>query len=118
MNDHHLDPPDEPEPPEWWMMLEDALGDEDMPQPIRHAVHSAMQEWIRDSQPGPEPDNTPEPDDCVENTCRTCGKPTDCIYCSDECAPNCPHGNRPGDCGHCDHLADLHHDAMRESRFR
>lgn len=49
----------------------------------------------------------------VENTCRTCGKPTNCIYCSDECTPDCIHGNRPHNCDACDHLSDLAYDASR-----
>lgn len=54
----------------------------------------------------------------IENTCRACGKPTDCLYCSEECAPDCVHGNRPGDCDACDHLSDLAHDAAREGGAR
>jgi hypothetical protein len=25
MNDHHLDPPDQPEPPEWYSSIEDSI---------------------------------------------------------------------------------------------
>lgn len=61
-------------------------------------------------------DYEPPPDDgeLPENVCRACGKPTECIYCSDECTPDCVHGNRPGECDACDHLSDIAYDAARE----
>jgi len=62
-----------------------------------------------DWDPGPEPE-------LPDNTCRTCGKPTDCVYCSDACCPPCVHGNKPGNCDACDYLGDLAYDAMRENR--
>jgi len=51
------------------------------------------------------------------NTCRNCGKETDCVYCED-CASKarCPHGKRVGHCDTCDYESDVAYDAMREGR--
>lgn len=109
----YLDPPDDMEPPEWFMMIEDALNEPRIPETVAEAIRKVLDDWCNTS---PYDDYEPPPDELPDNGCRTCGKPTDCIYCSDACAPNCVHGNRPGDCGACDHAADLAYDAARESR--
>jgi len=51
----------------------------------------------------------------IHELCRACGKhsPTT-IYCSDECAADCPHGERRADCNACDVESDLAFDAGRE----
>ena len=44
MNDYYNDPPDYPEPPDWYMTLEDALG-MDPPQAVADAVRAAIDAW-------------------------------------------------------------------------
>lgn len=44
MNDWYNDPPDYPEPPDWYMTLEDALG-MDPPQAVADAVRAAIDAW-------------------------------------------------------------------------
>lgn len=109
MNDYWNDPPEEPEMPECCnevMTLRDN-GD---------CVCETCSKVI----PRP-PDIEPTPDielpDDVDiiNKCRTCGKATECVYCSDACVQPCVHGNKV-DCEHCYHLSDLAFDAARESR--
>jgi len=104
MNDYWNDPPEEPEMPECCdevMTLKDN-GD-------------CACETCGKLIPC-QPDIEPMPDGVdIGNTCRTCGKETDCVYCSDVCVQPCAHGNR-GDCGHCDYLSDLAFDTARESR--
>lgn len=51
MNDWYNDPPDSPEPPYWWAMLEEALSDKDMPQEVKHAVTNAMEKWHNEQFP-------------------------------------------------------------------
>lgn len=45
MQDYWNDPPDEPEPPEWYMMLDDVLHNTDLPQGIAEAIKKAMNDW-------------------------------------------------------------------------
>ncbi len=109
------DPPDEPEPPEWYMMIEEGLDQPDIPDPVAVAIRKVLDDWCK---PEDYPDYSGPDEELPDNTCLTCGKPTDCMYCSDDCAPDCVHGNRPGECDACDHLGDLAYDAARESRGR
>lgn len=44
MNDWYNDPPDYPEPPDWYMTLEEALG-MDPPQAVADAVRAAIAAW-------------------------------------------------------------------------
>jgi hypothetical protein len=109
------DPPDEPDPPEWYANLEDAIEDEDMPEAIAKIIRKAIDDWADEYNAAhePEPPDEPLPD---HTGCRQCGNPSaGCIYCSTDCAAMnpCPHGNTPGDCDACDHLADLAYDASR-----
>ena len=117
IGDWFLDPPESPEPP----MCPEGCGgyaDEETMEQKDGKLHCTCDEcgrkWAMDDPydypdpPAHLPDPKPE-----ENTCRACGKPTDCIFCSDKCTPDCPHGNRPGDCDACDHLGDLAYDAAR-----
>ncbi len=110
------DPPDYPEPPEWYMALEDALG-LDPPEKVVEAVRKAMSDWEQEEIAGNDigPPDLPD-EELPEHGCWTCGKPTDCIYCSAECTPPCVHGSKQGECDHCDHLADMAYDAARESK--
>lgn len=63
--------------------------------------------------------NEPTLEDIPDNACRECGKPTNCVFCSTECASKqpCRHGNTPGECDQCDHESDLAFDTAREARF-
>lgn len=69
---------------------------------------------------GPDYPEPPAEVDFEAGGCRECGAPTECVYCSEECAAAnpCVHGNVPGDCDACDHLGDLAFDAAREGRGR
>lgn len=53
-----------------------------------------------------------------EDACRGCGKPAGGVQYCEKCvgsgAANCPHNKKPGECDHCDHMADLAYDAARE----
>lgn len=104
MNDSHLDPPDHPEPPEWYMTLEDALEDEHMPKTVKTAVQKVMEDWCNEQNeydPGPEPDFS------------------DADYQNHYAVQTrkCPHGRDHGHCDACDYAGDLAYDAARESRF-
>ena len=109
----HLDPPDDLEPPDWYAMIEEALDEPDIPDPVAVAIRKILDDW---SKPADYPDYYAPLEELPDNGCRTCGKPTGCVYCSDTCTPDCGHGNRPGDCDACDHLGDQAYDADRESR--
>jgi len=111
------DPPDYPEPPpcpeEGCGGVADPETAEQKDGKIVCKCEECGHEWEIDDDPydgyePPEEDYDPGP-----NTCRNCGEPTDCVYCSDECAPDCAHGNRPGDCDHCDYLSDIAYDSNR-----
>ena len=49
MNDSHLDPPDYPEPPEWYLAIEDAALDQEVPQDLGTAILKLLEDWY-DSQ--------------------------------------------------------------------
>jgi len=103
MNDHHLDPPDYPEPPEWYCLIEQILDEHAIPTCASVAVRKALEEWAEShnqEQDQPEP-NYSEPD--WDNHYAIAPK-------------SCPHGRPPHDCDACDHLGDLAYDAARESR--
>jgi hypothetical protein len=117
MNDYWNDPPEAAEPPDWYCVLEDAANEPGVPQSVSIAVLYALECWANSINEHWEP--VPFIETPLEaNTCRTCGKPTECIYCSEECSPPCVHGHKPGHCDTCDHLADLAYDAARENRYR
>lgn len=107
------DPPDYPEPPGWYAMIEEALEESDIPDPVAVSIRKILDDWCK---PDDYPDYGVVLEELYDNSCHTCGKPTDCYYCSDECTPNCVHGNRPGDCDACDRASDLAYDAARERR--
>jgi len=51
------------------------------------------------------------------NLCRGCFEPSEYQYCQTCCdagKADCSHGNKPGECGACDHDADLAFTASRE----
>lgn len=111
----YLDPPDDHEPPDWYMMIEEALEEPKIPESVSSAIRKVLDEWAK-SCDYPDDYEPPPETDWEDDSCRACGKPANgCVYCSDECAPNCVHGNRPGNCDACDHLGDLAYDAAREN---
>ena len=46
MTDNHLDPPDEPEPPEWYYRLWVYLEEEQPPKTVAIAIQQAMRAWV------------------------------------------------------------------------
>jgi hypothetical protein len=46
MTDNHLDPLDEPEPPEWYYRLWVYLEEEQPPETIAIAIQQAMRAWV------------------------------------------------------------------------
>jgi hypothetical protein len=102
----NIDPPDYPEPPECCGDMMDVTDD-------GVCVCGACGKRI-EPQPDIEPVEAVKLEDW-KNQCATCGRETDCVYCSTECEPPCAHGNK-GECDHCDYLSDLAYDASRESR--
>lgn len=103
MNNNHLDPPDDQEPPEWYMTLEDVLDQQDPPQSVADAIRKAMEEWVNEynAQHDIEPYPTNE----------------ESIDFEEPKTDECPHGKEWGECAACDHASDLAFDAARESRF-
>jgi hypothetical protein len=91
MNDHHLDPPEEPELPECCDDVMDCDDDGKCTCPTCGKV----------IEPHEEPDM---PDDSYE----------DFDYPEQDQPAKCPHGERWGDCGTCDHESDIAYDASRE----
>jgi hypothetical protein len=100
MQDYWNDPPDEQEPPEWYMTLEDVLEQQNPPQTVADAIRKALEEWVQeynaqhDIEPPPtneepivfeEPENAECPHgngDFSEHNarmrrrrCKCCGKP-------------------------------------------
>jgi hypothetical protein len=106
MNDYWNDPPDYPDPPE-------CCGQEMETNDKTGGVICRICQRSIDPEPEVEPLGLTE-DVGIANTCRTCGAVTDCVYCSNACAPACAHGSK-GSCDHCDYLSDLAFDAARES---
>jgi len=47
MNDYWNDPPDEPEPPDWYQELELAMEDETMPQTVKDGIQKLLNEWVQ-----------------------------------------------------------------------
>lgn len=103
MQDYWNDPPDDQEPLEWYMTLEDVIDEQDLPQSVADAIRKAMEEWVNEynAQHDIEPpiDNE-EPIDFTELEIK-----------------ECPHGKKWGDCDACYHASDIAFDAARESRF-
>jgi hypothetical protein len=48
MNAYWNNPPDDQEPPEWYMTLEDVLDQQDPPQTVADAIRKAMEEWVQE----------------------------------------------------------------------
>jgi hypothetical protein len=101
--DSYLDPPDHPEPPDWYVMLETLIDQEDPPKSVADAIRKAIDAWNQeqsaqhDIDPAWEQNTVEEPP--LDNE------------------PHCPHGRDWGICDTCDHLGDLAHDAAREARL-
>jgi len=47
MNDYYNDPPDEPEPPEWYMTLEDVL-EMDPPESVAIVIRKCIEDWTEE----------------------------------------------------------------------
>jgi len=104
MNDYHLDPPDDHEPPEWMMTLEDVLEQMNPPQSVADAIRKAMDEWIGEcnSEQDPEEPDFSEPDWQIHYAVPL---------------RKCQHGNDPSNCDACDYAGDIAYDEARESKF-
>ena len=46
MNDYWNNPPDHPEPPEWYMTLEDILNEMNPPQSVAQLIRKAIDDWV------------------------------------------------------------------------
>lgn len=123
MNDYHLDPPEEPDPPQWFMDIEDMILES---QEIAEKAETRAAESIRSlAQPCQmllekvlemEFSNLPDYDEgTVEMMLK--GFPLDDEEPPESGEENCPHGSPWGECGHCDHLGDIAFDAAREQRM-
>ena len=99
MTDNHLDPPDEPEPPEWYYRLWVYLEEEQPPETVATAIRQAMRAWVdlmnQEYNPGPE----------------TLEELPDDFYQGPE---HCPHGKEWTGCDACDHASDIAYDTARE----
>jgi len=106
MNDSHLDPPDYPEPPEWYSSLELLLEGEDMPESVAKSIRKALAEWVDEYNASQDFESLPEPDY------------SDCDWQNHYAVKisKCPHGNQPGNCDDCDFASDIAYDAAREQR--
>jgi hypothetical protein len=102
MNDYWNNPPDDQEPPEWYMTLEDILEQQEPPELVATAIRKAMDDWAQDYNDqhdiAPEPEMTHDEPDIIESDI-------------------CPHDNQWGDCGACDYASDVAFDTAREQRF-
>jgi hypothetical protein len=96
MNDWYNDPPDDQEPPEWYMALDDVLDSQrgDMPEEVEAAVRAAMHKWEEEynaacSRPEPEQKDEEMPDPAL--FCQHCGNPNNngCGLCN-ACGENAP----------------------------
>jgi hypothetical protein len=103
MNDYYNDPPECPDPPEWYCLLEIAL--EDAPESIATAIRSILDKWTdeynaaRDYEEYPSETVIDLPDDFT--------------------GPElCPHGEEWTNCDPCDHASDIAYDSAREQRSR
>ena len=48
MQDYWNDPPDDQEPPEWYMTLEDVLEGMEPPTFVADAIRNAMEKWVEE----------------------------------------------------------------------
>jgi len=48
MQDYWNDPPDDQEPPEWYMTLEDVLEQMEPPESVAEAIRAAMEKWVEE----------------------------------------------------------------------
>jgi len=104
MNDSHLDPPDYPEPPEWYCEIESILDEQPVPKDVATVIRTALEDWCNWCNEQRHPD--PEPDPVVE-------LPDDYFPGPDKC----PHEKPWGDCDACNYASDIAYDAAREARF-
>ena len=113
MNDYWNDPPDYPEAPECCDEMMEVLDDGTC------KCNKCGKVNCIDCDPEPIFEEA-DPESYLldfNELCQTCGKASsNAIYCCAACSPQCVHGNTSGDCGACDHAADLAYDAAREGR--
>ncbi len=62
MQDYWNEPPDHPEPPEWYMTIEDAALDQDVPQEVGTAILKILESWCEQCNQDSAIEPTPEPD--------------------------------------------------------
>jgi hypothetical protein len=48
MQDYWNDPPDDQEPPEWYMTLEDVLEQMEPPESVAEVIRTAMEKWVEE----------------------------------------------------------------------
>ena len=106
MNDRHLDPPDDQDPPEWYMTMQDVIDNMNPPEALADALRRQMESWVDEHNAAQEPDE-PEPDYSEPDWQNHYAVGT----------RKCPHGNDAGHCDACDYAGDMAYDAAREARF-
>ena len=56
MSDWYLEPPDEPEHPEWYCCLEQLLEEEEVPADVKTKIKKVLSDWVEETNQGfPEP---------------------------------------------------------------
>jgi len=136
MNDWHLDPPEEPEPPEWMMEIETAI--EEATGSANDAKELVEKGFKHDNRPGAMTDAIKNLAESNRNLCRSIEVLMQ-KYCDLDNRLNspepmeepsfggvderdfeevteCPHGNDPSECDACFHLSDIAFDVAREAR--
>jgi hypothetical protein len=82
MNDWYNDPPDHPEPPEWYALIEDAIGN-DPPPAISTAIRKLIDDWTEEQNKRhdvePDPPAATDIYDHQALACGTCGSASWCL---------------------------------------
>jgi hypothetical protein len=106
--DFYLDPPDHPEPPDWYTALEDVLEVMSPPESVAEAIRKALDAWNQEQAAQHDPDPEWEQNVVYDPFPEEEGYPKE---------NTCRHGNPHGDCDTCDHLSDIAYDEARERKF-
>ena len=72
MNDYWNDPPDDQEPPEWCMSLEDILDQQDPPESVAIAIRKAIEDWVEEYNKSHDQQPPDDPKDLEGDYLRDC----------------------------------------------
>ena len=75
MNDWHNDPPEHPEPPEWYALIEEAIGN-DPPPAISTAIRKLIDDWTEEQNRMQGEPDVPDIYDHQALACGVCGSAT------------------------------------------